>query len=162
VVLLLNPAALSPNFAALSAGPAMRRMPTRQTMEVLIVDDSVSIRRTVAALVRGAGWNARLAKDGLEALDYLDHATRKPDVILMDIEMPRMDGYELAAAVRQRPALAGTPMVMLTSRAGEKHRRKALSLGVNEYLIKPYQDEVLLTVLRRAAQGLLEAPPLAS
>ena len=155
VVLLLNPAALSPNWVAPAAEPSARAQRARRsTMEVLIVDDSVSIRRTVAALVRGAGWSARLAKDGLEALDLLDHAQRKPDVILMDIEMPRMDGYELAAAVRNRPELAGTQIVMLTSRAGEKHRRKALTLGVNEYLVKPYQDDVLLDVLRRNALPL--------
>lgn len=162
VVLLLNPAALAPGFVAPAAEMAPRRMPARHAREVLIVDDSVSIRRTVSALVRSAGWNARLAKDGQEALEYLEQCAHKPDVILMDIEMPRMDGYELAAAVRSRPALSRTPVVMLTSRAGDKHRRKALSLGVNEYLIKPYQDEVLLDVLRRAAMGAPQESTLAS
>ena len=163
VVLLLNPAALTASQEGWEAMAAPRRMPARRNaLEVLIVDDSVSIRRTVAALVRGAGWNATLAKDGVEALDLLSKAERKPNVILMDIEMPRMDGYELAHAVRGQTEYRGTPIVMLTSRAGEKHRRKAHSLGVTEYLVKPYQDEVLLGVLRRCAEAGRAAAPVAS
>ena len=71
----------------------------------------------------------------------------------MDIEMPRMDGFELTATLRSQPEFRGTPIVMLTSRAGDKHRSKAFSLGATHYLVKPYQDETLLTILRNTAQG---------
>ena len=97
------------------------------------------------------------ANDGLEALSLLQEHV--PDVILLDIEMPRMDGYEVAAHVRNDPRLADVPIIMITSRVGEKHRARAIELGVDDYLGKPYQESQLLDavealVLARRAQPL--------
>ena len=87
------------------------------------------------------------AKDGLDAIGVMQE--NKPDVILLDIEMPRMDGYEFASHVRNDPRIADLPIIMITSRVGEKHRARAIELGVNDYLGKPYQDSQLLDAIRR-------------
>jgi chemosensory pili system protein ChpA (sensor histidine kinase/response regulator) len=153
VVLILNPAELGA-----WAGSAERQVAFAAVAEpaaaasgrrVLVVDDSLSVRRSVSSFLRGAGWMPTAARDGVEALEMLQLASRPPDAILLDIEMPRMDGYELAATLRRQAAYRRTPIVMLTSRAGEKHRRKAFEVGATEYLVKPYQEENLLHVLRR-------------
>ena len=103
----------------------------------------------ISNLIKSTGWNPVLAKDGVDALEKLQQGV-KPDVILMDVEMPRMDGFELAATLRSRPEFDSVPIIMLTSRSGDKHRNKASTVGVNEYLVKPYQDEVLLNTVRTA------------
>jgi chemosensory pili system protein ChpA (sensor histidine kinase/response regulator) len=103
----------------------------------------------VANLMRNSGWNPLQAKDGVEALDLLPRLDRVPDVILLDIEMPRMDGFELTMRLRATEQYRHVPIIILTSRAGEKHRSKAFSLGVTDYLVKPYQEEVLLGTIRR-------------
>ena len=91
------------------------------------------------------------AKDGVDALSILqDHL---PDVILLDIEMPRMDGYELASHVRSDARTADIPIVMITSRVGEKHRARAIELGVNDYLGKPYQENQLLDAIEPLVQA---------
>lgn len=118
----------------------------------MIVDDSVSVRRVLSNLVRNNGWQPAAAKDGVEALEILQRSAKAPDVILLDIEMPRMDGYELTTALRGLAAYKNVPIVMLTSRAGEKHRRKAFDLGATDYLVKPYQEETLLAVIRRVVR----------
>jgi chemosensory pili system protein ChpA (sensor histidine kinase/response regulator) len=152
VVLILNPAQLGSGVPA-RVSPLrtsqVRPAAARRALDVLIVDDSLSVRRVVANLVRTSGWNPLQAKDGVEALDLLSRLQRAPDVILLDIEMPRMDGFELTARLRANDHFRHLPIVMLTSRAGEKHRSKAFSLGVTDYLVKPYQDEVLLGTIRR-------------
>jgi chemosensory pili system protein ChpA (sensor histidine kinase/response regulator) len=87
------------------------------------------------------------ARDGLDAIGVMqDH---KPDIILLDIEMPRMDGYEFASHVRNDERVADVPIIMITSRVGDKHRARAIELGVNDYLGKPYQDSQLLEAMRR-------------
>ncbi len=152
VVLILNPASLAPGrrdeAAPRHTAPAP---PVRRNLNVMIVDDSLSVRRVVANLVRHQGWTPIQAKDGLEALETIQLSDPKPDVILLDIEMPRMDGFELTATLRALPETRSTPIVMLTSRAGDKHRKKALALGANHYLVKPYQDETLLSLIRLCA-----------
>ncbi|MEM7112563.1 MAG: response regulator [Chloroflexota bacterium] len=125
--------------------PAARQ---REALNILVVDDSVSVRRVVSSLVRSAGWHPLTAKDGLEALETIQSLAQLPDAILLDIEMPRMDGYELTATLRANDNFKHIPIIMLTSRAGDKHRRKALDLGVSDYLVKPYTDEVLLDAVR--------------
>ena len=86
------------------------------------------------------------AKDGVEALEVLqDH---NPDLVILDIEMPRMDGYEFAGHVRNNPDTASLPIIMVTSRTGEKHRARAIELGVNDYLGKPYQEPEMLEAIR--------------
>ncbi|MBI4748482.1 MAG: Hpt domain-containing protein [Acidobacteria bacterium] len=155
VVLILNPNELVRTTTQPEIQPrSVVRTPakTREALRVLIVDDSVSVRRVLSNFVRNQGWTPTEARDGLEALELLQSGTINPDVVLLDIEMPRMDGYELTATVRSNNALKHIPIVMLTSRAGEKHRRKAMDVGATDYLVKPYQEEVLLGVMRRLTQ----------
>lgn len=156
VVLILNPAELvtDPTQAeAQSQTPFQVSMPTtRQAWNILIVDDSVSVRRVVSNMIKNAGWQPTTARDGLEALEIIQRSAQPPDLILLDIEMPRMDGYELTATLRGQEAYQDIPIIMLTSRAGEKHRHKAFDLGASEYVVKPYQDETLLNLIRRLVQ----------
>lgn len=161
VVLILEPGELVAAEERPGALPArIGRRLARRALDVMIVDDSLSVRRVLTNLVRGAGWNPIAARDGVEALEILQRAARLPDAILLDIEMPRMDGYELAATLQGQPALAAVPIVFITSRAGDKHRARAFELGASEYLVKPYPDAVLLDAVRRlAARPRPEAPP---
>ncbi|MET0656693.1 MAG: response regulator, partial [Steroidobacteraceae bacterium] len=116
----------------------------RRTL-ALVVDDSITVRRVTQRLLERNGMRVMTAKDGVDAWTLLqDHV---PDVILLDIEMPRMDGYELAAQVRSDERLSQVPIVMITSRVGEKHRARAIELGVNDYLGKPYQENQLLDAI---------------
>ncbi len=151
VVLILEPAELG---AATMGAVAQRRLTpaARRPIEVLIVDDSLSVRRVMANLFRGEGWQPREAKDGVEALEWLGKATELPDVVLMDVEMPRMDGFELLASLRAQDAYKNLPVIMVTSRSGDKHRQKAISLGVNDYLVKPFVEDALLGLVRQWAR----------
>ena len=109
---------------------------------VLIVDDSITVRKVTQRLLTRHSYEPITAKDGMDALTVmLEHI---PDIILLDVEMPRMDGYELATAVRSDPRLKHIPIIMITSRTGDKHRDRALSIGVNMYMGKPYQEHELL------------------
>jgi chemosensory pili system protein ChpA (sensor histidine kinase/response regulator) len=111
----------------------------------LVVDDSITVRRVTQRLLERNGMRVMTAKDGIDALEILqDHM---PDVILLDIEMPRMDGYEFATRVRADARLADIPIIMITSRVGDKHRARAMEIGVNEYLGKPYQENQLLDTI---------------
>jgi chemosensory pili system protein ChpA (sensor histidine kinase/response regulator) len=117
----------------------------------LVVDDSITVRRVTQRLLERHGMRVMTAKDGVDALSILqDHL---PDVILLDIEMPRMDGYELASHVRSDARTADIPIVMITSRVGEKHRARAIELGVNDYLGKPYQENQLLDAIEPLVQA---------
>ncbi|MDY6840551.1 MAG: Hpt domain-containing protein [Pseudomonadota bacterium] len=114
---------------------------------VMVVDDSVTVRKVTSRLLERNGMEVITAKDGLDAVAQLqDH---KPDIILLDIEMPRMDGFEVASFVRHDDNLRETPICMITSRTGEKHRERALAIGVNEYLGKPFQEAELLETIKR-------------
>jgi len=160
IVLILNPAELATeSVQAKQQSWSPIQVPegaARKQLSVLIVDDSVSVRRVVTNLIKNAGWHPSTAKDGLDALEFIQGAAQLPDVILLDIEMPRMDGYELASTLQAHDVFKQIPIVMLTSRAGEKHRRKALDIGAAEYLVKPYQDETLLNVVRRLTAEKME------
>ena len=122
-------------------------MPT-SPIRVLIVDDSAAMRQLLthilssdpAIQVVGTAADPYFARDKIRDL--------KPDVLTLDVEMPRMDGFELTTALRAMPLYRDLPIVMLTSRSGEKHRAKAFSVGVTDYLVKPYQEEQLLTTIR--------------
>lgn len=120
---------------------------TRQ-IYILVVDDSPSVRHVNTRLIQGAGWNAVVAKDGLEAIEMLQAGEKLPDVILSDVEMPRMDGYELLASLKKNDRWKDIPVVMITSRASDKHRQKAVELGASEYLVKPYEDTHLLGLIK--------------
>jgi chemosensory pili system protein ChpA (sensor histidine kinase/response regulator) len=136
------------------SGPRVTALPrpVERTPTALVVDDSPSVRRVMTSLLTKAGWAVAAARDGAEALEMLEAAAAPPDVVLTDIEMPRMDGYELLAALKGRGEGAGLPVVMITSRTGAKHRRKALDLGADAYFSKPYREEELLAALRRLAR----------
>jgi chemosensory pili system protein ChpA (sensor histidine kinase/response regulator) len=109
---------------------------------VLIVDDSITVRKVTQRLLTRHKYESITAKDGMDALTVmLEHI---PDIILLDVEMPRMDGYELATAVRSDPRLKHIPIIMITSRTGDKHRDRALNIGVNMYMGKPFQEHELL------------------
>jgi chemosensory pili system protein ChpA (sensor histidine kinase/response regulator) len=113
---------------------------------VMVVDDSVTVRKVTSRFLEREGFNVITAKDGVEALQLLqDHI---PDVMLLDIEMPRMDGFEVAKNIRSSSRLKDIPIIMITSRTGEKHRDHAFSLGVNKYLGKPYQEDLLLSSIQ--------------
>lgn len=120
---------------------------------VLVVDDSLSVRRSMEQLLRDSGYEVRLARDGLEAVAVLE--AKRPDIILVDLEMPRMNGMELTAHVRNRVETRDLPVIMITSRSTEKHRKQAESAGVNYYMTKPYTEDELLermnTFLKRSA-----------
>lgn len=114
---------------------------------VMVVDDSVTVRKVTSRLLERNGMEVITAKDGLDAVAQLqDH---KPDIMLLDIEMPRMDGFEVASFVRHDDNLRDMPICMITSRTGEKHRERALAIGVNEYLGKPFQETELLKTIER-------------
>ena len=113
----------------------------------LVVDDSLSARRTTAQLMKDAGYEVRTAIDGMEAAAILEKWT--PSVMLVDMEMPRMNGLELTSHVRGKPATAKLPIVMITSRSTEKHRQQAENAGVDVYLTKPYRDAALLDHVNR-------------
>jgi chemosensory pili system protein ChpA (sensor histidine kinase/response regulator) len=105
----------------------------------MVVDDSVSIRQVVARLMEDQGWKVLTAKDGIDAFDKLSE--RRPDLIVLDIEMPRMNGYEFLSALRTQVGLNDIPVVMLTSRTAAKHREKAKALGAKAFIVKPYKDD---------------------
>jgi chemosensory pili system protein ChpA (sensor histidine kinase/response regulator) len=111
----------------------------------LVVDDSITVRRVTQRLLERNGMRVLTAKDGVDAISLLQD--NLPDIILLDIEMPRMDGYEVAAHVRSDPRLKNIPIVMITSRVSEKHRARAIELGVDDYLGKPYQENQLLDAI---------------
>ncbi|NVZ28674.1 Hpt domain-containing protein [Pseudomonas gingeri] len=115
--------------------------PMRPTL-VMVVDDSVTVRKVTSRLLERNGMNVITAKDGVDAMTLLQEHT--PDLMLLDIEMPRMDGFEVATQVRNDPRLKDLPIIMITSRTGQKHRDRAMAIGVNDYLGKPYQESVLL------------------
>ncbi len=122
--------------------------PKSKVQKILIVDDSPSVRHLTSNVIKNAGWTTVTAKDGLEALEILQDQGEPPAVILTDVEMPRMDGYELLASLKRLENLRDIPVIMITSRAGDKHRQKALRLGVSEYLAKPYDDATLVEKLK--------------
>jgi chemosensory pili system protein ChpA (sensor histidine kinase/response regulator) len=105
------------------------------------------VRRVTQRLLERNGYEVLLAKDGVDALRQLQDA--RPDIMLVDIEMPRMDGFDLTRNVRASRETRDIPIFMITSRTAEKHRGMALEIGVNEYLGKPYQEEELLGLIRR-------------
>jgi chemosensory pili system protein ChpA (sensor histidine kinase/response regulator) len=109
---------------------------------VMVVDDSVTVRKVTSRLLERHGMNVLTAKDGVDAMLLLEE--HMPDIMLLDIEMPRMDGFEVATQVRNDERLRHLPIIMITSRTGQKHRDRAMAIGVNDYLGKPYQESVLL------------------
>ncbi len=149
VVLILNPVALAsraPLADAVAHAPAVPEVPSAADVPtlptVMVVDDSLTVRKITGRLLAREGYQVLLAKDGVEALEQLLDVV--PDVMLVDIEMPRMDGFDLTRNVRADERLKAVPIIMITSRTAEKHRTYAFEIGVNHYLGKPYQEDELL------------------
>lgn len=117
----------------------------RRTPVIQVVDDSLSIRKVLSGALEKAGFRVRTSKDGQEALETIQQ--NAPDLIIMDIEMPRMDGYQLTSILKNDPGYQPIPIVMLTSRAGLKHRQKAEEVGADGFLVKPYKEEELLGIV---------------
>ena len=117
---------------------------------ILVVDDSITVRRVTQRLLERNGMRVITARDGLDALTVMEDLL--PDVVLLDVEMPRMDGYELVERLRADGRTRALPVIMITSRVGEKHRTRALELGVSDYLGKPYQESQLLESLAQLVQ----------
>ena len=148
VMLILNAGELYKPAGATPRKSAVVETAHRNPL-ILLADDSLSVRRVLTKVLAGNGFDTIVAKDGAEALEMLETAKYKPDALLLDVEMPRMDGYEVVAATREHDEFEATPIVMLTSRAGEKHRNKAFELGATDYLVKPFQQDKLLETLQR-------------
>ncbi len=124
---------------------------TERGKHILVVDDSPSVRRVVGNMLKQHSWEVQMARDGVEALEMITRET--PAAVLLDVEMPRMDGYELIATVRAQEQYRTLPLIMLTSRAAAKHQQRAVQLGATAYLIKPYQDDELLNILNSHVYG---------
>jgi len=118
---------------------------TENPLNVMVVDDSISIRQVVSRLMEDQGWKVKTAKDGLDALEKLGEG--KPDIIILDIEMPRMNGYEFLGALSAEPEYRGIPVVMLTSRATAKHQDRAIGLGAKGFMVKPYNDNEFIDLV---------------
>lgn len=158
VVLILDPAALlhAESHRSFVQGPPKEATPSvreeaGQHPLVLVVDDSITIRRVSERLLVRNGFRVATARDGMDALAKLQ--TEIPDLVLLDIEMPRIDGFEVATYMRNNPELRPVPIIMITSRSGEKHRARARDIGVNRYLTKPYKEEALLSEIHAMLPG---------
>ncbi len=152
VVLILNPIALASreikalaHEAAASAVPKVEAPAAPRVPTVMVVDDSLTVRKIAGRLLSREGYQVLTAKDGVDALEQLLDVV--PDVMLVDIEMPRMDGFDLARNVRADARLKNVPIIMITSRTADKHRNYAREIGVNHYLGKPYQEDELLGLI---------------
>lgn len=141
-------------LARLPGGGAARRQvfgpAPRRALLVMVVDDSVTVRKVTSRLLERHGMSVLTAKDGVDAMALLEE--HRPDVLLLDIEMPRMDGFEVATRIRRDERLKDLPIIMITSRTGQKHRDRAMAIGVNEYLGKPYQESILLQSIAHWSQ----------
>ena len=152
VVLILNPVALSRRSVVELAAPISTtpELPAEETAtttlpKVMIVDDSLTVRKITGRLLAREGYQVLTAKDGVEALEQLLDVV--PEVMIVDIEMPRMDGFDLTRNIRADSRLKAIPIIMITSRTAEKHRAYAFEIGVNNYLGKPYQEDELLQLV---------------
>ncbi len=161
IVLILNPVALAHHIAYSADRPATGVAPVREVRTlrprenvIMVVDDSLTVRRVTQRLLEREGYQVLLAKDGVDALEQLQGVV--PDLMLVDIEMPRMDGFDLTRNVRGDERTRAVPIIMITSRTADKHRNYALDLGVNAYFGKPFQETVLLAAIAGLLQ--LEVP----
>jgi chemosensory pili system protein ChpA (sensor histidine kinase/response regulator) len=175
IALILNPVALAARVAERGSAPAsvvttpiadapavpaeltattVRTAPTATAAAaaaVMVVDDSLTVRKISGRLLARHGYHVLTAKDGVDALEQL--ADVMPDVMLLDIEMPRMDGFDLARNIRGDKRLKHIPLIMITSRTADKHRQMAMEIGVNHYLGKPYDEDDLLNCIRQCIPG---------
>ncbi|MGK5025877.1 Hpt domain-containing protein [Janthinobacterium sp. RB2R34] len=163
IVLILNPVALAQHLAhhpellaqyAAAAGEGRVALPAPRAC-VMVVDDSLTVRRVMQRLFEREGYLVLLAKDGVDALEQLHELepAALPALMLVDVEMPRMDGFDLTRNVRSDERTRAIPLIMITSRSADKHRQHALALGVNAYFGKPFQEQELLAEVDRLLTG---------
>ena len=152
VVLILNPVALASRAPVVSYQVAEQPVqeapvetPVATLPTVMVVDDSLTVRKITSRLLTREGYQVVLAKDGVDALEQLIEVV--PDVVLSDIEMPRMDGFDLLRNIRADQRLSNLPVIMITSRTADKHRNYAIEIGATEYLGKPYDEDQLLALI---------------
>ena len=147
IVLMLNPIALAARELRTpqTSAPVTPRAEPPRAPTIMVVDDSLTVRKITGRLLERAGYHVVTAKDGVDALEQLIDTL--PDVMLVDIEMPRMDGFDLTRNVRSDERTKNMPIIMITSRIADKHRNYAKEIGVNHYLGKPYQEEELLALI---------------
>jgi chemosensory pili system protein ChpA (sensor histidine kinase/response regulator) len=155
IVLIINPVQLAQRSGIARYHPSederitdgLRRAAAASARKlVMVVDDSLTVRKFTTRLLTREGYEVVTARDGIDALKLLTDHT--PDAILLDIEMPRMDGFEFAKTIKGDAKTAGIPIIMITSRTADKHRNRAAELGVERFLGKPYQEDELLQSLR--------------
>jgi chemosensory pili system protein ChpA (sensor histidine kinase/response regulator) len=145
IVIILDIGALVRTDWRVRVEPVMPREKTDTRSVALVVDDSITVRRVTQRLLERNGMRVLTARDGEDALTIMQETV--PDIVLLDIEMPRMDGYEVATRMRADERLQRVPIIMITSRVGEKHRARAIEIGVDDYLGKPYQESQLLEAI---------------
>jgi len=145
VIMILDVGTLIRRQPKVAPAAPVREFEARE-LTALVVDDSITMRRVTERLLERRGIKVVTARDGLDAITVLQESD--PDIILLDIEMPRMDGYQFAAHVRNDARFRNLPIIMITSRSGQKHRAKAIEVGVNEYLSKPYQEAQLIAAMQ--------------
>jgi len=146
-VLILNPPQLAQRLGVASKAvkAAASASPLQTLPVIMVVDDSLTVRKITSRMLARAGYQVVTATDGVDALEKLaELGDTVPEVMLLDIEMPRMDGFALAKHLRRDPKTQNMPIIMITSRTADKHRDYAMQLGVNTYLGKPYQEDELL------------------
>lgn len=144
---LADPSVLGAGVISKSAIVQAPEQPT-----VLVVDDSITVRRVTERLLKREGYRVMLAADGLAALREL--ANQKPDIVLSDIEMPKMDGFDLLRNIRDDEKMQDLPVIMITSRTADKHREHAAELGATDFLGKPYPEDTLLQLLQQYTQNI--------
>ena len=147
VVLILDVMALSRMQDQLAVPDEAAESRVDERLHVMVVDDSITVRKVTTRLLERNGFRVLTAKDGIDAMGLLQDNV--PDIMLLDIEMPRMDGFELATHMRNDTRLKHVPIIMITSRTGDKHRHHADQIGVNDYLGKPYQESELLEAIQK-------------
>lgn len=147
IVLILNPVQLAQRMSAQAHHkyvelPVENAEKVSSTRTIMVVDDSLTVRKITSRMLTREGYEVVTAKDGIDALQILQHTI--PDAMLLDIEMPRMDGFELTKVIRADHRMSQIPIIMITSRTADKHREHAMNLGVNAYLGKPFQEDVVI------------------
>ena len=161
VRLIINVAALFGDEAAVTttvsivAGKEAAPELSKRKPRILVVDDSISIRKYVQRFLDRVGYEVEVAPDGMEALTIMGKS--KFDAVISDLEMPVMHGYDLMAEMKRNPALKNIPVVVLTSRAGDKHRQKAVEMGAQDYLVKPFEEQEMLAILKKVLSGAVLA-----
>ena len=160
VIPILDPADLIGQYASVLSPPMIQQdhhSPVISRKDLaMVIDDSISVRRVTTSLLHSAGWDVVTAKDGVDALAKLAELESLPDVFLCDMEMPRMDGIQLIKQIRKQDEFELTPIVMVTSRASEKHRHMAIDAGATDYVVKPYNDDRLLALITGLVQSARE------